>query len=174
MKIGRCQVISLNETILLYNDIVSCALFVLFYPMPSAPVFIAIYIKEEMAYGTLNLISSWNISYIFPLLMTMDKLNYILHNLPRFMYELLICIHKYNSNMKRWHKTTCYMSSKIQWGQTIMKQHQNTLLFQNSNCHYLALNFPSVASDKPFTLFNISWYIIDVFWSQLPIPIQPM
>ena len=58
MKIGRCQVISLNETILLYNDIVSCALFVLFYPMPSAPVFIAIYKKEEMAYGTLNLVSS--------------------------------------------------------------------------------------------------------------------
>ena len=25
-----------------------------------------------------------------------------------------------------------------------MKQHQNTLLFQNSNCHHLALNFPSV------------------------------
>ena len=89
MKIGRCQVISLNETILLHNDIVSCALFVLFYPMPFAPVFIAIYIKEEMAYGTLNLISSWNISYIFRLLMTMDKVNYIIYNLPRFVYEFL-------------------------------------------------------------------------------------
>ena len=159
MKIGRCQVISLNETILLYNDIVSCALFVLFYPMPSAPVFIAIYIKEEMAYGTLNLISSWNISYIFPLLMTMDKLNYILHNLPRFMYELLICIHKYNSNMKRWHQTTCYMSSTIQWG---------------PNDYETASKYFIVSKFHQLPLFNTSWYIIDVFSSQLPIPIQPM
>ena len=161
MKIGRCQVISLNETILLFNDIVSCALFVLFYPMPFASVFIAIYIKEEMAYGTPNLISSWNISYILPLLMTMDKFNYFIICLDLCMNYLYIFINTiliWKDGTRR--PVTCP-------AQRIMKQHKNTLMFQNQNCHYLALNFSSVASDKPFTLFNTTWYVIGCFIATL-------
>ena len=86
--------------------------------------------------------------------MTMDKLNYILHNLPRFMYELLICIHKYNSNMKRWHKTTCYMSSKIQWGPNDYETASKYFIVSKFKLPSFGTEFSISSSDKPFTLFN--------------------